>query len=135
MNLFKLSSGTQRCLRGCGPVYLLFLVTCLPGYFYHIHVFQSAWAWLAMPAHIMAMLVKQSMAEIISGYDTKWDLVVLYCAYAASALAWIVCALSPWWLFIRMTLGKRLFLQVAILAAGYLMSIILVVFLDFPSPD
>lgn len=87
-----------------------------------------------MPAHMTALVMDQCVAEIAGGYDSKRDLVVLYFSYAAAALVWIVCALSPWWLFIRMTAGKKLFLQVAILAAGCLMSFLLAVFLDFPSP-
>jgi|GEM_PF-6635634 len=135
MTAFKKSSPTQRCLRVCGPVYLLFLVTCLPGYFYQIDFLQSAWAWMAMPAHLTALIMEQVVAEIMGGRGSKWNSGVLYISYAAAALVWIVCALSPWWLFVRMTWGKRLCLQVAILVAGYVVSMFLVVFLDFPSPN
>lgn len=88
-----------------------------------------------MPAHMTALMMDQCVAEIAGGYDSKRDMVVLYLSYAAAALVWIVCALSPWWMFVRMTMGKRLCLQVAILASGYLMSFLLAVFLDFPTPD
>lgn len=135
MKNFKTSSPTQRCLRVCGPVYLLFLVTCLPGYFYHIDFLQGSWALIAMPAHMAALIMDQVVAEIMGGRVSKWNSVVLYFSYAAAALVWIVYALSPWWLFVRMTWGKRLCLQVAILAAGYVVSMFLVVLLDFPSPN
>ena len=135
MKLFKLSSGTQRCLRVCGPVFLLFMVICPLGYFYHIELFQSACALLTMPAYIASIIGEQWVARIIGGYDHKWTLAALFSSYATVALAWIVCALSPWWLFVRMTWGNRLCLQVAILVVGYLVSMFLGGFVDFPSPD
>ena len=130
-----MSSELKRCLKICGPVYLLFLVICPLGYFYHIELFQSACAWLTMPAYIASMIVEQRVARIIGGYDFKWTLAALFSSYAAVALAWIVCALSPWWLFARMTLVKKLCLQLAILAAAYFASMGLAAFVDFPSPD
>lgn len=90
---------------------------------------------MAMPAHLTALIMEQVVAEIMGGRGSKWNSGVLYISYAAAALVWIVCALSPWWLFVRMTWGKRLCLQVAILVAGYVVSMFLVVFLDFPSPN
>ncbi|WP_397384726.1 hypothetical protein [Prosthecobacter sp.] len=75
------------------------------------------------------------MANIIGGYDHKWTLAALFSSYAAVALVWIVSALSPWWLFVRMTWSKRLGLQVVILVVGYLVSMFLGGFVDFPSPD
>ena len=135
MKIFKLSSGTQRFLWVCGPVYLLFLVICPLGYFYHIELFQSACALLTMPAYITSMIGEQCAARMIGGYDFKWTLAALFSSYAAAALVWIVCVLSPLWLFVRMTWGKRLCLQVVILVLGYLVSMFLGVFVDFPSPD
>ncbi len=88
-----------------------------------------------MPAHMTALLMDQCVAEIAGGHDSKRDLVVLYFSYAAAALVWILWALRPWWLFVHMTAGKRWCLQVAVLAVGYLMSFLLAVFLDFPSPN
>ncbi|MBN8418009.1 MAG: hypothetical protein J0L73_03760 [Verrucomicrobia bacterium] len=88
-----------------------------------------------MPAHLTALMMEQVVAEIMGGHGSKRDLVVLYFSYSAAALVWIVCALSPWWLFVQMTWGKKLCLQVAVLVVGYVSSMFLVLFLDFPSPN
>lgn len=84
---------------------------------------------------MMSMIGEQGMARLIGGYDHKWTLAAFFFSYAVVALAWIMCALSPWWLFIRMGLVKKIGLQMVLLVAGYLVSILLAVIVDFPSPD
>ena len=123
-----------RCLRICGPVYLLFVVMCPLGYFYHVELFQSACSIGTMPAYIASLLFEQRVARLLGSYDFKWTVAALFSSYAAVALVWIVCALSPWWLFIRLSLVKRFLIQVAVLAAGYAFSMFLAAYVDFPSP-
>lgn len=75
------------------------------------------------------------MARLMIGHDHKWTLAALFFSYAAVALLWIVCILSPWWFFVRMSLGKRLCLQAALLLGGYWISMFLGRFVDFPIPS
>jgi len=130
-----MSPELKRCLRVCGPVYLLFVVICPLGYFYRIDLFQSACSIGTMPAYITSLVFEQRVARIIGGYDFKWTLAALFLSYAVIALVWIICALSPWWLFIRLSMGKRFLIQILVLAAGYAFSIFLAAYVDFPSPD